>query len=97
MSERHDLDLLRWHWSAFYEITSIGQVWRAARHDDGRVLAATGATRLRQLITADFAAQPVPRRHQTSRQLDQCGRLAMQSGQSAGLKSSGGTPGPVVV
>jgi hypothetical protein len=62
MTERHDLDLLRWHWGAFYEITIAGPVWRAKRLDDGTVLAAGSSAQLRLLLSRDYDARPVPRR-----------------------------------
>ncbi len=62
MTERHDLDLLRWHWGAFYEIAIDGPIWRAKRRDDGTVLATGTSAQLRLLLSSDYAARPVPRR-----------------------------------
>jgi hypothetical protein len=61
MTERHDLDLLRWHWGAFYEITIDGSLWHAKRRDDGTVLLAGTSAELRLLLSSDYAARPVPR------------------------------------
>jgi len=62
LGERHQLDLLRWHWKSAYEITLGDDGWHAERRDDGTVLTAETAERLSYLIRADFAARPVPRR-----------------------------------
>jgi hypothetical protein len=62
VTERHDLDLLRWHCCAFYEITIDGPLWRAKRPDDGTVLAAGSSAQLRLLLSRDYDARPVPRR-----------------------------------
>ena len=61
LGERHQLDLLRWHWSSGYSITLDNDGWRAERRDDGTVLAEDTAERLLRLIREDFAARPVPR------------------------------------
>lgn len=70
MTDRHHLDLLRWHWGAFYEITIDGLLWHAKRRDDGSVLTTPTPTsaQLRLLLSKDYAARPVPRRgiHSTS-------------------------------
>ena len=50
------------HWGDAYEITEALGVWRAVRHDNQRTLIATGAEELQDLIIADYAKQPVPRR-----------------------------------
>jgi hypothetical protein len=60
LGERHEINLLRWHWGAFYEIARASQ-WTARRRDDGLLLAAPSAGGLRHLIHCDFAARPVPR------------------------------------
>jgi hypothetical protein len=52
---------LRWHWGEAYEITEACGVWRAVRLDNQRAVVATEAEELRDLITADYARQPVPR------------------------------------
>jgi hypothetical protein len=61
LGERHQMELLRWHWSSGYAITLDNNVWRAQRRDDGTVLAEDTAERLLRLIREDFAARPVPR------------------------------------
>jgi hypothetical protein len=61
LGQRHQLELLRWHWSPGYAITLDNNVWRAERRDDGTVLAEDTAERLLRLIREDFGARPVPR------------------------------------
>jgi hypothetical protein len=51
---------LRRNWGGAYEITGP-PVWRAVRRDDQVTLIATGPGKLRDLITADYTARPVPR------------------------------------
>ena len=65
MTERHELDLLRWHWGAFYAITLDGVLWLAERRDDGAVFTAATSAQLRLLVSNDYAARPVPRRGRT--------------------------------
>jgi len=70
LGDRHQLELLRWHWAAGYAITHSRDGWRAERRDDGTVLTEDTAERLRHLIREDFAAKPVsrpPRRPERSR------------------------------
>ena len=52
---------LRWHWGDAYAIACAG-AFRAVRRDNGRVLTAGSAERLRMLIRADYSRRPVPRR-----------------------------------
>lgn len=61
LGERHQLELLRWHWSSGYAIALDNNGWRAERRDDGTVLTEDTAERLLRLIREDFAARPVPR------------------------------------
>jgi len=56
------LNDLRWHWEDAYEITWDGSKFRAARLDNGLVLADERADKLRELIIADYCKNPVPRR-----------------------------------
>lgn len=56
-----DLRDLQFHWAGAYVITGIIGAWRAARRDDGRVLAADDPEKLRRAIIADYTAKPVPR------------------------------------
>ncbi len=53
---------LRRNWGGAYEITEddLG-VWRAVRRDSQVTLIATSPGRLRDLITANYTARPVPR------------------------------------
>lgn len=60
LGERHQLQLLRWHWGTFYEI-ALGSEWTAKRRDSGEVLVADSAGGLRHRIHEDFAVRPVPR------------------------------------
>jgi hypothetical protein len=61
MGRDDDLAVLRWHWGEAYEITMRGGIYRAARRDDGAVVTAPTAERLRAEIRADYLARPVPR------------------------------------
>lgn len=61
LGERHQLELLRWHWDSGYAITLDHDGWRAERRDDGTILTENTAERLVRLIREDFAARPVPR------------------------------------
>lgn len=57
------LDALRWHWGSAYIINchEPGR-WTAERRDNHVTLRADGPADLRDLIVADYAATPVPRR-----------------------------------
>jgi hypothetical protein len=57
-----DLKDLRRNWGGAYGITEddLG-VWRAVRRDSQVTLIATSPRRLRDLITANYTARPVPR------------------------------------
>ncbi len=50
LGDRHQLELLRWHWAAGCAITHDRDAWRAERRDDGTVLTEDTAERLRHLI-----------------------------------------------
>ncbi len=52
---------LQWHWGETYQITGSGDRWLARRPDNGRLLVAAAPQELRDLIVADYTAQPVPR------------------------------------
>jgi len=52
---------LRRNWGGAYEITAAPGVWRAMRLDNQATLIAIGPGELRDLITADYTARPVPR------------------------------------
>lgn len=52
---------LRRNWGGAYEITGASGVWRAMRLDNQATLIAIGPGELRDLITADYTARPVPR------------------------------------
>lgn len=52
---------LQWHWGEAYLIMAAGGHWLAQRRDDGRLLTAASPGGLRELITDDYEAQPVPR------------------------------------
>ncbi len=56
-----DLTDLQYHWGGVYLITGMSGHWLAQRRDDGRTLSASGPDVLRELITEDYAARPVPR------------------------------------
>jgi hypothetical protein len=55
-----DLKELRRNWGDAYEITGA-PVWRAKRRDSQVTLIATSPGKLRDLITANYNARPVPR------------------------------------
>ena len=56
-----ELDSLRFHWGAAYEIGyRLGQ-YRAVRRDDGSVVRADSADELLAAIREDYAVRPVPR------------------------------------
>ena len=52
---------LRRNWGSAYQITGDPGVWRAVRRDSQVTLTAAGPGKLRDLITADYTARPVPR------------------------------------
>jgi hypothetical protein len=56
-----DLKDLRRHWGGAYEITEDLSVWRAKRRDSQVTLIANCPGKLRDLITANYTAWPVPR------------------------------------
>jgi len=56
-----ELEDLRWHWGGAYDISEGSGAWRAVRADNQAALVAASAGELHDLITADYAARPVPR------------------------------------
>jgi hypothetical protein len=52
---------LQWHWGAAYLITGAAGHWIAQRRDNSGALVASGPEGLRELIRADYAAEPVSR------------------------------------
>jgi hypothetical protein len=56
-----DFKDLRRNWGGAYEITADPGVWRAKRRDSQVALIATSPGKLRDLITANYTARPVPR------------------------------------
>ena len=56
-----DLADLQWHWGGAYLITGMSGRWLAQRRDNGQTLTASDPVRLRELITEDYAEQPVSR------------------------------------
>jgi hypothetical protein len=60
-SDERDLDELRWHWGGAYLIARLGGRWTAQRVDSRETISADTAAGLRDLITADYEAKPVPR------------------------------------
>ena len=52
---------LQWNWGSAYLITGMSGHWLAQRRDDGQTLSASGPEELRELITEDYRARPVPR------------------------------------
>ena len=56
------LDALRWHWGGAYLISFFEpDVWVAQRRDNREVLRADNPEDLRDLIVADYNANPVSR------------------------------------
>jgi hypothetical protein len=62
LGERHQLELLRWHWGSGYAVTLGHDGWRAERRDGGTILIAPTAGQLRHRILEDIATRPAPRR-----------------------------------
>ena len=63
MSDEHDLDELRHHWGEAYLIHRFGDRWVAQRRDKSRQsISADSAAGLTELIRADYADRPVPRK-----------------------------------
>ena len=52
---------LQWNWGSAYLITGMAGHWLAQRRDDGQTLSASGPEELRELMTEDYRARPVPR------------------------------------
>ena len=54
---------LRFHWGGAYRVSYLPghDLWLAQRSDDGATLTADSAGELRQMIVADYTANPVPR------------------------------------
>jgi hypothetical protein len=56
------LDDLRWHWGEAYVIGHLGpDLWLAQRRDNRKMLRASTAAELHDLIVADYDARPVGR------------------------------------
>jgi hypothetical protein len=62
------LETLRWHWGVAYTIDHDDEHgWRASRRDGiGGLLTAGGPDELRQVISDDYIARPVPREPETT-------------------------------
>ena len=58
-----ELEDLRWHWDEAYQISWQDGRFRAGRLDGRGSLQAGTAQELRDLIRADYAERPVPRRY----------------------------------
>ena len=58
-----ELEDMRWHWDEAYKIGSQDSRFRAGRLDGRGSLEAGTAQELRDLIRADYAERPVPRRY----------------------------------
>jgi hypothetical protein len=63
MQAQQALDELSWHWGAAYDMAVTRAGWVAKRLDNGRPLTARDPDGLRELITADYNAEPVSRDH----------------------------------
>lgn len=55
------LGQLQWSWGSAYGIAGAWGTWVARRRDNGRLLTADSPDQLRELMIADYQAQPVPR------------------------------------
>jgi hypothetical protein len=55
------LDQLSWNWGEVYDLAVTRSGWVAKRLDNGRALVASEPNGLRELIIADYAAEPVCR------------------------------------
>jgi hypothetical protein len=55
------LDDLDWHWGQVYDLAVTRAGWVAKRLDNNRALVADSPEGLRELIWADYAAEPVSR------------------------------------
>ena len=58
---RDALANLNYHWGDAYAVVGAADCWMARRRDNGRLLNASSPDRLRELMIADYQAQPVPR------------------------------------
>jgi hypothetical protein len=61
MQTQTALDELGWYWGEVYDLAITRSGWVAKRLDNGRALVAGGPNELRELIIADYAAEPVSR------------------------------------
>jgi hypothetical protein len=61
MKMRTALDDLDWHWGEVYDLAVTRAGWVAKRLDNNRALVADSPEGLRDLIWADYAAEPVSR------------------------------------
>ena len=60
--DEQDLDELRHHWGEAYLIHRLGARWVAQRRDSRQAISADSAAGLLELIRADYAARPIPRK-----------------------------------
>jgi len=61
MRTKTALEELSWNWGEVYDLAITRSGWVAKRLDNGRALVAGGPDGLRELIIADYAAEPVSR------------------------------------
>jgi hypothetical protein len=61
MQTRRALDDLSWNWGEAYDLAVTRSGWVAKRLDNNRALVACGPGKLRELIIADYTAEPVSR------------------------------------
>lgn len=59
--EENLLRTVQWNWGDAYVISVKDGRWKAVRRDDGGVVRASSADKLRDAIFRDYDARPVPR------------------------------------
>jgi hypothetical protein len=55
-----ELAELRWHWNCYQFSHPVPDTWLARRSDNGKVLQAETASKLHDLVVADYTRDPIP-------------------------------------